>query len=170
MKTLSDFIVESISTSADIRELKKIKKQLTVKLRAQEDAFINNSDLNDFLSRNIRQLARTEGYHKNVVSLYLDKAEVNDLGTIPVPSHDKTKTHNAVPNWVKELEDNKKDKQILLIDFNGAKNDVLNACIPMVLKHEFAGVSIENVVIIGFGDVDDLPKELQSRFKPIINL
>ena len=160
MKTITEFILEAADTE-------KIKKQISIKLKLQEDVFING-EYSRQRENFIMNIAKQYGY-KQFVSVFLDKAEVDDLGGIPVPSKDKTKTVTALPNWAKELENNKNDKQILFIDFDGVKPDVLNAAMPIVLNHEVCGQKFENMIVVGFGDVTKLDKPLQSRFKPIIN-
>ena len=140
----------------------------------------------------IKKLAKK--YKKDVVTVYLDKAEATDLGGIPVAAKDKTtvaKVKNAlgkeeekqfarqlhaIPEWAWLMLTNP-DKEFLLFfdEMNQAAPDVMNALMPIVLENEICGIKFNNFFVGAAGNfeeengaISELSGPLQSRFKPLI--
>ena len=140
----------------------------------------------------IKKLAKK--YKRDVITVYLDKAEATDLGGIPVPvegNKSKAKVKNALgqdeerefavqikamPSWAKIMLDNP-DRQFLLFfdEMNQAAPDVMNALMPIVLEHEICEVKFDNFFVGAAGNFEDengavneLSGPLKSRFKPLI--
>ena len=140
----------------------------------------------------VRKLAKKFG--REVITVYLDKAEATDLGGIPIPvegNRKKAKVKNALgkeeerefavqikamPDWAKVMLDNP-DKDFLLFfdEMNQAAPDVMNALMPIALDHEICGVEFDNFFVGAAGNMKDendalweLSGPLKSRFKPII--
>lgn len=141
----------------------------------------------------IKKLAKK--YGRDVITVYLDKAEATDLGGIPVPvegKNSKAKVTNhmgkeeerefavqikAMPSWAKIMLDNPDKKFLLFFDeMNQATPDVMNALMPIVLEHEICEVAFDNFFVGAAGNLEDENEEginelsgpLKSRFKPII--
>lgn len=140
----------------------------------------------------IRKLAKK--YKRDVITVYLDKAEATDLGGIPVPvegNKTKAKVKNALgqdeerdfavqikamPSWAKIMLDNPDRKFLLFFDeMNQAAPDVMNALMPIVLEHEICEVKFDNFFVGAAGNFEDengavneLSGPLKSRFKPLI--
>jgi len=117
-------------------------------------------------------------FKRYVITVYLDKAESTDLGGIPVASKGKTGAFQeiAMPAWAKIIEDNP-DKEFLLFfdEMNQGEPAVMNALMPIVLKHEICGKPFKNFFVGAAGNfeyendsVSELSKPLKSRFAPII--
>lgn len=140
----------------------------------------------------IRKLAKK--YNREVITVYLDKAEAVDLGGIPVPvegNKTKAKVKNALgqdeekefavqikamPSWAKLMLDNP-DKDFLLFfdEMNQAAPDVMNALMPIILEHEICEVKFDNFFVGAAGNFEDengavneLSGPLKSRLKPLI--
>lgn len=123
----------------------------------------------------ITNIAHRAGY--NVLTVYLDKAAAVDLGGIPVPVEDEeTNTRyaeNTLPLWAQTMLMNKDKKFLLFFDeMNQAQPDVMNALMPIVLKHEICNVVFDNIIVGAAGNFDhenegvnDLSKPLRSRFR-----
>ena len=140
----------------------------------------------------IKKLAKK--YKRDVITVYLDKAEATDLGGIPVPvqgnkTHAKVKNAlgkeeerefavqiKAMPSWAKLMLDNPDRKFLLFFDeMNQAAPDVMNALMPIVLEHEICEVKFDNFFVGAAGNFEDengavneLSGPLKSRFKPLI--
>ena len=126
----------------------------------------------------IEQIAKKHGY--NVITVYLDKAAPTDLGGIPVPdTHKGTGAlymNYSVPGWALYMADHPDDKFLLFFDeMNQAPGDVLNALMPIVLKHVVCGIQFDNMVVGAAGNLEEenatlsqINKPLRDRFKPII--
>lgn len=165
-------------------------EDLIDKFDAEEDFFIQG-EAGWGKTSIIEALARK--YKRKVITVYLDKAEATDLGGIPVPVQGKTGAVQdiAMPGWAKIMEDNPDDKFLLFFDeMNQADPGVMNALMPIVLKHEVCGRQFGPKVKVGNkwkvkhsnffvgaagnfdyenkGGISELSGPLKSRFKPII--
>ena len=119
-------------------------------------------------------------YKRTVVTVYLDKAEATDLGGIPYIGKNKQGNgvqRNALPQWADYMKQRKDEKFLLFFDeMNQATTEVMNALMPIVLKHEICGFPFKNFFVGAAGNleeenpggVNELAKPLKSRFKPII--
>lgn len=179
-KELSKEIIEEIPKE----QLNKNMKQLLKKFEAEHDFFImgragwgKTSIIEDMAAR----------YHREVINVYLDKVAAVDLGGIPVPERGKRDVayqKKALPKWAYDLfqaqaaekdEKNPKRKFLLFFDeMNQARPDVMNALMPIVLKHEVCEIQFYNFFVGAAGnfddenDVNELSGPLASRFAPII--
>ena len=120
-------------------------------------------------------------YKRTVVTVYLDKAEATDLGGIPYIGKNKQGDgvqKNALPRWADYMKQRPNEKFLLFFDeMNQATTDVMNALMPIVLKHEICGFKFKNFFVGAAGNleeenpggVNELAGPLKSRFKPIIN-
>ena len=180
-KELSKEIIEEIPKE----QLNKNMKQLLKKFEAEHDFFImgkagwgKTSIIEDMAKR----------YHREVVTVYLDKVAAVDLGGIPVPEKGKKDVafqKKALPKWAYDLfqaqaeekdEKNPKRKFLLFFDeMNQARPDVMNALMPIVLKHEVCEIPFYNFFVGAAGNFEDendavneLSGPLASRFAPII--
>lgn len=104
----------------------------------------------------ITKMAHRAGY--TVLTVYLDKAEATDLSGIPVPKEDMKNPNMvyqnaALPAWAFWLINHKDDKVLLFFDeLNQADPGVLNALMPIVLKHQIGAVICDNIVIGAAGN------------------
>lgn len=128
----------------------------------------------------IMEVAKRFGYH--IVVVYLDKAEPEDLGGMPVVIENKdgsTETKYNLPPWAKHIYKNPKKKFLLFFDeMNQATGGVTNALMPIVLEHVICGIKFDNILVGAAGnrsdensnvsDIEQDNKPLASRFKPII--
>ncbi len=180
-KELSKDMIEEIPKE----QLNKNMKQLLKKFEAEHDFFImgkagwgKTSIIEDMAAR----------YHREVVTVYLDKVAAVDLGGIPVPEKGKKDVayqKKALPKWAYDLfqaqadekdEKNPKRKFLLFFDeMNQARPDVMNALMPIVLKHEVCEIPFYNFFVGAAGNFEDendavneLSGPLASRFAPII--
>lgn len=132
-------------------------------------------------------------YDRKVVTVYLDKAEAVDLGGIPVPVQAKVKGKvknalgereerefakqmKALPDWASYMFEHPDTDFLLFFDeMNQAAPDVMNALMPIILKHEICGIEFDNFFVGAAGNFEDeneavseLSAPLKSRLKPII--
>lgn len=150
---------------------------LAAKFQSEED-FMVVGDAGWAKTDLITSIAHKAGYH--VITVYLDKACATDLGGIPVPiKHEETGiTYQdfALPAWAAEMLINPNKKYLLFFDeMNQAAPDVMNALMPIVLKHDVCGVHFEDMLVGAAGNyahendsVSELNQPLEDRFKPII--
>lgn len=126
----------------------------------------------------IEDLADKYGYE--VITVYLDKCEASDLGGIPVPVRNK-ETGNPEqvklpPTFAKKIAANPDTQYLLFMDeMNQAAPDVMNALMPIILKHEIAEVQYDNYFVGAAGNfesendaVSKLPAPLEDRLTPVI--
>ena len=157
-------------------QLTKNMKRLRMKFDAEEDFFIQGKAGWGKTSV-IEEMAEKYGYVVNTV--YLDKAVATDLGGIPIPIQDKNGhavQEKALPAWARKMLDNPKTKFLLFFDeMNQAQPDVMNALMPIVLKHEICEQEFDNFFVGAAGNfenengaINELSAPLKSRFKPII--
>ena len=142
----------------------------------------------------IKKLAHK--YGKEVITVYLDKAEAVDLGGIPVPVQGKTKIvakakdlatgkveekefaeqMKALPPWAAMMLKNPNQEYLLFFDeMNQAAPDVMNALMPIVLDNVICEIQFDNFFVGAAGNFEEengavnaLSGPLKSRFKPII--
>lgn len=128
----------------------------------------------------ITRIAKQYGYH--VVVVYLDKAEPEDLGGMPIViknADGSTETKYNLPPWAKYIYKNPKKKFLLFFDeMNQASGGVTNALMPIVLEHVICGIKFDNILVGAAGnrsdenssvaDIEQENKPLASRFAPII--
>lgn len=160
--------------------LNKNQKRLLAKFKAKEDFFVMG-EAGWGKTSIIENLAKQFGLE--VITVYLDKAEATDLGGIPVPMEDKkrgAKQKTLSPEWAEpifEAKENGDKTQFLLFfdEMNQAAPDVMNALMPIVLKHEICGTAFDNFFVGAAGNFDyengavsELSGPLKSRFKPLI--
>ena len=175
----------------DSEENTKSLKRLIAKFDAEQPFFIQGKAGWGKTSI-IKKLAKK--YKKEVVTVYLDKAEATDLGGIPVAAKDKTtvakvinalgkeeekqfaRQLHAIPEWAWLMLTNK-DKEFLLFfdEMNQAAPDVMNALMPIVLENEICGIKFNNFFVGAAGNfeeengaISELSGPLKSRFKPLI--
>lgn len=117
-----------------------------------------------------------------VLTVYLDKAEATDLGGIPIPTKIKTKngeltyTAFSLPGWAVYMAQHPETQFLLFFDeMNQAQPDVMNALMPIVLKHVIGGVQYDNFLVGAAGNfenenfaVNELSKPLSARFDTIV--
>ena len=158
------------------KELTKNKKRLYNKFRTKEPFFIQGkagwgktSIIKDFAER----------FHREVITVYLDKARAEELGGTPIPDKDKNDRaiiKEALPKFAEKMYQNP-DQQFLLFfdEMNQAAPDVMNALMPIVLENEIAGVKFKNFFVGAAGNfesendaVNELSDPLAQRFQPII--
>lgn len=174
------------------KENTKSVKQLIDKFRTEEPFFIQG-EAGWGKTSIVRKLAKK--FNREVITVYLDKAEATDLGGIPVPvegNKSKAKVKNAVgeleerefaaqikamPSWAKIMYDNPDTDFLLFFDeMNQAMPDVMNALMPIVLENEICEIKFDNFFVGAAGNyehenrgaISELSGPLKSRFKPII--
>lgn len=164
------------SEGVDKKELSKNMKRLLMKFKAKEDFFILG-EAGWGKTTIIKQTAKK--FKRSIVTVYLDKAEKEDLGGMVYL--DKAKDNSAVqskamPTWAKVMMDNP-DKQFLLFfdEMNQADPGIQNALMPIVLEHVISGHKFKNFIVGAAGNyesendaVSEMSVPLKSRFKPII--
>lgn len=164
-------------------------EELIDKFDAEDDFFIEG-EAGWGKTSIIEKLAKQ--YGRTIITVYLDKAEATDLGGIPIPRENKRNgslyQDYAMPIWAKIIDLNPDIDFLLFFDeMNQAQPDVMNALMPIVLKHEICGqkmgprdskgkVTHSNFLVGAAGNLKEENKEgvsalsgpLESRFKPII--
>ena len=129
----------------------------------------------------IKKLAKK--YGKEVITVYLDKAEAVDLGGIPVPVEGSTKQNpkfksvanaedidlkdkkdvikyakqlKAMPMWATRMLENPDTEYLLFFDeMNQAAPDVMNALMPIVLEHDICEIKFDNFFVGAAGNFED---------------
>lgn len=153
MKNITEFILEAVEEGVDIDN---IIKGIIKKLRNDENLiFVNVTYMTHVANKIINTLVKY-GYNRDYITLYLDKAKPEDVDVADL-------TQGKIPDWVAKL-DRIKGKKVLFIDMIRAKNEVMNAIMPMLSTQKICGEKDDNLAIIMFGEYDSLSKPLQSRF------
>ena len=147
-----------------------------MKFKAQEPFFIlgeagwgKTSIIKDMAKR----------FKRQVITIYLDKAEKEDLGGIPAPiknADGRVTRKMLAPDWAEYMADHPETQFLLFFDeMNQATPDIMNALMPIVLEHQICGKKYDNFFVGAAGNfehendaVSDLSAPLTSRFKPII--
>lgn len=147
MKNIKDFILEQSNDNI---------QSILHKLEADEDMIINT----DFVVRTeekITKLAKHAGY-EDVITLYTDKMEPKDL--VPMP----TNKGNLMPSWAKTIIDNQNKKYLLIFVFDKNNDKVMNALMPIYLKHELMGKKVKNMTCcLAITDNVNVSKPILSR-------
>lgn len=121
----------------------------------------------------IKQVAKSHGL--TVITVYLDKAQPEDLGGLPIP---KTKEDGrvsvtyALPSWAEYIYDRPEDDFLVFFDeMNQASPDVQNALMPILLESVVGGIKFDNIWFGAAGNfseenasISDLSAPLRSRF------
>jgi len=176
------------STAEDLAKRKELKEQMSenfealyTRLKGKGLDFLVLGDAGWAKTSLIEAVGKMCGW--SIITVYLDKAEPTDLGGIPVPVDDaETKTSYVdylLPSWANIILQNPDKKFLLFFDeMNQANPQVLNALMPIVLKHVICGAKFDNIVVGAAGNeqkqnasVEDIleNKPLRDRFKPIIH-
>lgn len=160
----------------DKDSLNKNMKRLLMKFKAQEPFFIlgeagwgKTSIIKDMAKR----------FKRQVITIYLDKAEKEDLGGIPAPvknADGRVTRKMLAPDWAEYMADHPETQFLLFFDeMNQATPDIMNALMPIVLEHQICGKKYDNFFVGAAGNfehendaVSELSGPLKSRFKPII--
>lgn len=128
----------------------------------------------------IKKLAKK--YGKEIITVYLDKAEAVDLGGIPVPVEGTTKQNpkydsvanaddvnlndkkdvikyakqlKAMPQWATEMLENPDKEYLLFFDeMNQAAPDVMNALMPIVLDTTICEIKFDNFFVGAAGNFE----------------
>ena len=149
MKNIKDFILEQSNDNI---------QSILYKLEGDEDMIINT----DFVVRTeekITKLAKHTGY-EDVITLYTDKMEPKDLSPMPIPSH----KGNLMPSWAKTIIDNQNKKYLLIFVFDKNNDKVMNALMPIYLKHELMGKKVKNMTCcLAITDNVNVSKPILSR-------
>lgn len=149
MKNIKDFILEQSNDNI---------QSILYKLEGDEDMIINT----DFVVRTeekITKLAKHAGY-EDVITLYTDKMEPKDLSPMPIPSH----KGNLMPSWAKTIIDNQNKKYLLIFVFDKNNDKVMNALMPIYLKHELMGKKVKNMTCcLAITDNVNVSKPILSR-------
>lgn len=163
-------------------ELNKNSRMLISRLKGEGSDFFIQGDAGWGKTDVITHFAKMCG--RTVITVYLDKAVPSDLGGIPAPVKDEQTGEEyckfLLPSWVLEMLRHPETKYLLFFDeMNQAEGGVLNALMPIVLKHTICGIEFKQQFIVGAAcnehkqneSVDDVlesNKPLRDRFKPII--
>ena len=119
-------------------------------------------------------------FGRTVITVYLDKAQPEDLGGLPTAEknkHGEGYQANLLPGWAQIMRDNPKTDFLLFFDeMNQAQPDVMNALMPIVLKNTIAGKKFKNFVVGAAGNFEEenkggiskLSGPLESRFGGVI--
>ena len=149
MKNIKDFILEQSNDNI---------QSILYNLEDGDDMIINTK----FVARTeekITKLAKHAGY-EDVITLYTDKMEPKDLAPMPIPSH----TDNVMPSWAKTIVDNQNKKYLLIIVFDKNNDKLMNALMPIYLKHELMGKKVKNMTCcLAITDNVNVSKPILSR-------
>ena len=151
------------------------EKRLYKKMAAKDDFFIQGRAGWGKTSV-IKKMAKKFG--RSVITVYLDKAQKEDLGGIPIPEkvNGRAVQTMAMPGWAAYMLEHP-DKQFLLFfdEMNQADPYVQNALMPIVLEKEVCNIRFDNFIVGAAGNFEDensaveaLSGPLESRFRPII--
>ena len=147
MKNIKDFILEQSNDNI---------QSILYNLEDGEDMIINTK----FAARTeekLSKLAKQAGY-EDVITLYTDKMEPEDLA--PVPSH----KDNVMPSWSKTIIDNQNKKYLLIFVFDKNNDKLMNALMPIYLKHELMGKKLKNITCcLAITDNVNVSKPILSR-------
>ena len=168
----------------DLKALPKDKNSRVLQLRFQEQSpFFIQGKAGWAKSSMIKTMAKAFGY--GVITVFLDKAEPEDLGGIPSKSMSSTKGGHAVqeillPPWAEAIRQHK-DKEFLLFfdELNQANPGIFHALMPIINMEDrtIGGVDFDNYFVAAAGNLkeenralEDIPAPLMARLgkKPII--
>ena len=147
MKNIKDFILEQSNDNI---------QSILYNLEDGDDMIINTK----FVARTeekITKLAKHAGY-EDVITLYTDKMEPEDLA--PMQSN----KGNLIPSWAKTIIDNQNKKYLLIIVFDKNNDKLMNALMPIYLKHELMGKKVKNMTCcLSITDNVNVSKPILSR-------
>lgn len=153
--------------------LTKNMKFLLKRFKSESDFFVQG-EAGWAKTSLIVDMARRFGRH--VITVYLDKAYKEDLDGIPVPMDNGrggVRQVLAMPQWAAEMAMNPDKKYLLFFDeMNQADPGVMNALMPIVLRHVISGVKFKNFFVGAAGNLEseneggvyELSGPLKSRF------
>jgi len=174
---VNDKVEQFIAKKVDRSTFSKNKKAISRRMMARDD-FMVLGKAGWGKTSIIEDLAEQYGYE--VITVYLDKCEASDLGGIPVPIRNKEtgdpEQEKLPPTFAKKIAKNPKTQFLLFFDeMNQAAPDVMNALMPIVLKHEIAEKEYDNFFCGAAGNfesengaVNELSEPLEDRLAPII--
>jgi MoxR-like ATPase len=121
----------------------------------------------------IKNVAKAHGL--TVITVYLDKAQPEDLGGLPIPStkeDGRTSVSYALPAWAEYIYERPEDDFLVFFDeMNQASPEVQNALMPILLESVIGGIYFDNVWYGAAGNfseenasVSELSAPLRSRF------
>ena len=149
MKNIKDFILEQSNDNI---------QSILYNLEDGDDMIINTK----FIARTeekITKLAKHAGY-EDVITLYTDKMEPEDLSPMPIPS----RKDNVMPSWAKTIVDNQNKKYLLIFVFDKNNDKLMNALMPIYLKHELMGKKVKNMTCcLAITDNVNVSKPILSR-------
>ena len=149
MKNIKDFILEQSNDNI---------QSILYNLEDGDDMIINTK----FVARTeekITKLAKHAGY-EDVITLYTDKMEPEDLSPMPISS----RKDNVMPSWAKTIVDNQNKKYLLIIVFDKNNDKLMNALMPIYLKHELMGKKVKNMTCcLAITDNVNVSKPILSR-------
>ena len=147
MKNIKDFILEQSNDNI---------QSILYNLEDGDDMIINTK----FVARTeekITKLAKHAGY-EDVITLYTDKMEPEDLAPMP------TNKGNLIPSWTKTIIDNQNKKYLLIIVFDKNNDKLMDALMPIYLKHELMGKKVKNMTCcLSITDNVNVSKPILSR-------
>lgn len=163
----------------DPKTLSKNKKRLYEKFEAEEPFFIMG-EAGWGKTSVIKDMAKK--FHREVVTVYLDKKRAEDLEGAPTPVEDKkhklgVKNVKPVPEWANVIQENPDVDFLLFFDeMNQAQSDVMNALMPIVLDNNINDIIFDNIMVGAAGNFDwendeginEMSTPLKQRFMPII--
>ena len=168
---------DDITKGLDRETLTKNSRRVAKRLSAKLPFFIQG-EAGWGKTSIITDVAHKFGY--TVITVYLDKAEPEDLGGLPTAERDskgRGYQANLLPSWAHYMLDNPKTKFLLFFDeMNQAQPAVMNALMPIVLKNVIAGKKFNNFIVGAAGNLEEenrggiskLSGPLESRFGGII--
>lgn len=149
MKNIKDFILEQSNDNI---------QSILYNLEDGDDMIINTK-FGARTEEKLSKLAKHAGY-EDVITLYTDKMEPEDIATMPIPSH----KDNVMPSWAKTIIDNQNKKYLLIFVFDKNNDKLMNALMPIYLKHELMGKKLKNITCcLAITDNVNVSKPILSR-------
>ena len=148
MKNIKDFILEQSNDNI---------QSILYKLEGDEDMIIN-TDFGVRTEEKITKLAKHTGYEDVITWWRTDKMEPKDLA--PMPSN----KGNLIPSWAKTIIDNQNKKYLLIFVFDKNNDKLMDALMPIYLKHELMGKKVKNMTCcLAITDNVNVSKPILSR-------
>ena len=118
---------------------------------------IINTDFGFRTEEKITKIAK-QAWYEDVITWHTDKMEPKDLTPVP------TNKGNLMPSWAKTIIDNQNKKYLLIFVFDKNNDKLMDALMPIYLKHELMGKKVKNMTCcLSITDNVNVSKPILSR-------
>jgi len=150
MKDITTYILEGVIN-------KDIAISLDRAINSEKPMFINkvSGSMYNKVVDAVKDAAKKN--NREYLEEHCDKLEAADFSKYNKQGHCTVSGLNTIMQ-------NPNEKYVLFINFEDATPDVINAMMPIILKHRIDNKDYDNFIVIGYGDWDELSNPMQSRF------